>query len=288
MKYYLRFLIVPLILGVVTFISWGANVPGLPATFVLLGTAFRDAELQPSGIPNTILSYLPLLLFQIFYGTMIYRHFCTASVYYFSRKTNRVKWFLPECGKLLLYAVIYTAVLLFSAVGIVAAFGSMQWNQGFWALCIYYLVIWSFFLFFTTLAVNVLSILLTGSAAFLIVEAACFLNVLVYSVLDPISRKAAGYEPPAFLRPGEEIPSFLGDFIWAIRPNFIANLNLSLHSHGIGVPEGLINAKNLDFGLNGSVVYFLVLSAVVLAAGCLIVAKHSFIESNKETGGVFS
>ena len=288
MKYYLRFLIVPLILGLVTFISWGANVPGLPATFVLLGTAFRDAELMPSGIPETLLSYLPLLLFQIFYGTMIYRHFCTASVYYFSRKTNRVKWFLPECAKLFLYAVAYTAVLLFSAVGIVAAFGSLQWNQGFWPLCIYYLATWSLFLFFTTLAVNVLSVLLTGSAAFLIVEAACFLNVLVYSVLDPLSRNAADYEPPAYMTPGYVEPNFLKDWMWAIRPNFIANLNLSLHSHGLGVPEGLINTKDLDFGLNGSVLYFFILSVVVLTAGCLIVAKHSFIESNKETGGVFS
>ena len=107
-------------------------------------------------------------------------------------------------------------------------------------------------------------------------------------MLDPVSKKAAGYVAPSYVTPDYVEPNFLKDWMWAIRPNYIANLNLSLHSHGIGVPEGLINAKNLDFGLNGSVVYFLVLSAVVLAAGCLIVAKHSFIESNKETGGVFS
>ena len=288
MKYYLRFLIVPLLLGSVTFVLWGVRYRDLGATFVLLETAFQRVPLDPEGITELLPRYLPLLLFQIFYGTMIYRHFCTASVYFFSRKTNRVKWFLPECAKLWFYAIAYSAVLLFSAIGTVAAIGGLTWDAGFWPLCIYYLLITSLFLFFTTLAVNVLSILFTGSTAFLIVEAACLLNLAVYSVLEPISRKAAGYEPPAYVTPDYVEPNFLKDWMWAIRPNFIANLNLSLHSHGIGVPEGLINAKNLDFGLNGSVVYFLVLSAVVLAAGCLIVAKHSFIESNKETGGVFS
>ena len=288
MKYYLRFLIVALFIGAVTFLLYGSNMPEVPATLVILDGSFQKARMWPDSLPELLVHYLPLLLFQIFYGTMIYRHFCTASVYYFSRKTNRVQWFLPECGMLLLYALAYTAVLLGSGFGIVAAFGKFQWNEGALPLLVYYLVLHALFLFFTTLAVNVLSILLTGNAAFLIVEAVCLVNVAIYSVLEPISRNAAGYEPPAFVTPGYVEPNFLSDWIWAIRPNFIANLNLALHNKGAGVPEGLINLKDLDFGLNGSVVYFLALSVLVLLAGCVIVAKHSFIESNKETGGVFS
>ena len=288
MKYYLRFLIVAFFIGAVTFLLYGSNMPAVPATLVILDGSFQQALLTPDSLPVLLMHFLPLLLFQIFYGTMIYRHFCTASVYYFSRKTNRVKWFLPECGMLLLYALAYTAVLLGSGFGIVAAFGKLQWNEGALPLMVYYLLIHTLFLFFTTLAINVLSILLTGNAAFLIVEAVCLVNVAVYSVLEPVSRNAAGYEAPAFVTPGYVEPNFLADWMWAIRPNFIANLNLSLHSKGIGVPEGLIDLKDLDFGLNGSILYFLVLSVVVIAAGCFIVVKHSFIESNKETGGVFS
>ena len=119
MKYYLRFLIVPLLLGSVTFVLWGVRYRDLGATFVLLETAFQRVPLDPEGITELLPRYLPLLLFQIFYGTMIYRHFCTASVYFSSRKTNRVKWFLPECAKLWFYAIAYSAVLLFSAIGTV-------------------------------------------------------------------------------------------------------------------------------------------------------------------------
>ena len=288
MKYYFRFLIVPLLLGTVSFLLYAARLPEVPATTVLLNTAFQNTHLMPDDIPEILTRFLPLLLFQIFYGTMIYRHFCTASIYYFSRKTKRVRWFLPECGILFLYALAYSAVLLFSGIGIVAAFGKLRWDPGFLPLMVYYLLIYSLFLFFTTLAINLLSILVTGSAAFIIVEAVNLICIAVYSVLDPVSKKAAGYVAPSYVTPDYVEPNFLRDWMWAIRPNFIANLNLSLHRDGLGVPEGLINLKDLDFGLNGSIVYFLVLSVIVIVAGCLIVTKHSFIESNKETGGVFS
>lgn len=288
MKYYLRFLIVPLILGAVNFVLYVSALPEISATQILLDTAFQNASMMPEALPELLKRYLPLLLFQIFYGTMIYRHFCTASVYYFSRKTKRVQWFLPECGMLFGYAVAYSAVLLFSGIGIIAAFGKLRWDPGFVPLLVYYLVTYSLFLFFTTLAINVLSILLTGNASFLIVEGACVLNIAVYSILYPISMEAAGYEAPPVARPGYEPPNFLKDWMWAIRPNLIANLNLSLHSEGIRVPEELINKWDLDFGLNGSVLYFFLLSVLVVAAGCLVVSKHSFIEANRETGGVFS
>ena len=193
MKYYFRFLIVPLLLGAVSFLLYAARLPEVPATTVLLNTAFQNTHLMPDDIPEILTRFLPLLLFQIFYGTMIYRHFCTASIYYFSRKTKRVRWFLPECGILFLYALAYSAVLLFSGIGIVAAFGKLRWDPGFLPLMVYYLLIYSLFLFFTTLAINILSILVTGSAAFIIVEAVNLICIAVYSVLDPVSKKAAGY-----------------------------------------------------------------------------------------------
>ena len=285
MKYYLRFLIVPLILGAVNFVLYVSALPEISTTQILLDTAFQKASMMPNALPELLKRYLPLLLFQIFYGTMIYRHFCTASVYYFSRKTKRVQWFLPECGMLFGYAVAYSAVLLFSGIGIIAAFGKLRWDPGFVPLLIYYLVTCSLFLFFTTLAINVLSILLTGNASFLIVEGACVLNIAVYSILYPISMEAAGYEAPPVERPGYEPPNFLKDWMWAIRPNLIANLNLSLHDKGIAIPTGIINTQGLEFGLNGSVFYFLILSIMVTLGGCLVIRKHSFIQANQETGG---
>ena len=96
MKYYFRFLIVPLLLGTVSFLLYAARLPEVPATTVLLNTAFQNTHLMPDDIPEILTRFLPLLLFQIFYGTMIYRHFCTASIYYFSRKTKRVPWRIPR------------------------------------------------------------------------------------------------------------------------------------------------------------------------------------------------
>ena len=287
MKRYFRFLLFPFALGVINHLLSASRAEGMiPASHIILADTFQQASLDLSDLPEILIRFLPLLLFQILYGTMIYRHFCTASVYFFSRKTNRIQWFLPECGKLFLHAVLYSAVLVLSGLGTVAVFGKLKWDEGALPLLAYFLIIYSLFLFFTTLAVNVLSILMTGSGAFIVVEVICLVNIAVYAVLDPLSRKLAKYEPPAYFVPGQEVPNFLQDWMWAIRPDFIANLNLSLHSKGIGVPEGLINIQKLSFSLNWSVLYFLALSLIVIVSGCLVVQKHSFIQANQETGGI--
>ena len=288
MRYYFRFLLIPLAFGAVAFLPMATRDETLSASEILLVLSFQNALLFPDAIPESLLRYLPFLLFQIVFGTMIYRRFCTASVYFFSRKTMRVKWFLPECGKLFLYALLYVFILVGASAGIVAVFGHLQFDSAFLPLFVYYLLIYALFLLFTTLGVNVLSILFTGSTAFLIVEGICLLNIAVYSILEPVSRKAAGYETPAFVRPGEVEPNFLSDWIWVIRPNFIANLNLYIHNKGFGVSQELIDRYGLDFNLNWSVLYFFILSVGVAIFGCLVIQKHSFIEANQETGGTMS
>jgi len=39
---------------------------------------------------------LPFFLYQFYGGIQLYRQFCVASVYVFSRTTNQVKWYLTE------------------------------------------------------------------------------------------------------------------------------------------------------------------------------------------------
>ena len=39
---------------------------------------------------------LPFFLYQFYGGVQLYRQFCVASVYVFSRTTNRVKWYFKE------------------------------------------------------------------------------------------------------------------------------------------------------------------------------------------------
>ena len=143
MKRYFRFLLFPFALGVINHLLSASRAEGvIPASHIILADTFQQASLDLSDLPEILIRFLPLLLFQILYGTMIYRHFCTASVYFFSRKTNRIQWFLPECGKLFLHAMLYSAVLVLSGLGTVAVFGKLNWDEGALPLLAYFLIIY--------------------------------------------------------------------------------------------------------------------------------------------------
>ena len=49
-------------------------------------------------------------IFQVFFGILLYRRFCTASIYVFSRYPRRIHWYISEVlpigGAVLLYKLI--------------------------------------------------------------------------------------------------------------------------------------------------------------------------------------
>ena len=61
------------------------------------------------------LRLLPAYLFELFFGIMLYRHFCTASIYIFSRYPKRVRWYFRECLALGGGALLFQVLLVRSA-----------------------------------------------------------------------------------------------------------------------------------------------------------------------------
>ena len=67
-----------------------------------------DFPLEPnmSELLSFTLRLLPFLVFQALAGISFYRHYCTASVYIFSRMPNRLKWYRKECALLALHTLL--------------------------------------------------------------------------------------------------------------------------------------------------------------------------------------
>lgn len=154
-----------------------------------LSGARGDFPLEPnmSELLSFTLRLLPSLMFQALAGISFYRHYCTASVYVFSRMPNRLRWYRKECALLALETLLYQALILTAAIGLAA----VRWTvtdipQGL-PLLLYHLLIWSLWTFVFTLGVNLLAIFVGSSAAFAAlaaVQMVCISTLIVLNRLE--------------------------------------------------------------------------------------------------------
>lgn len=234
---------------------------------LILAYGFESVQILAPYITEMTFWYMPLLLFQILYGTFIYRHFCTAGVYFFSRKNKRVRWFLIEAAKLYLYAFAYLLIMLLCSIGMMSVLKKTVYDRGTFLLAVYYLLIHSLFLFVTTLVINLLAILFSSLAAFVITEGICMLEIGFFVFQGEY--------------PGE---AYVLSHPWMIHCNPVSHLILWLHESRIEAVDRLIHREDIGLDLNHSVLLYLVIAILLLCAGCVIVKKYDFVGEQRTEG----
>ncbi len=270
MKSYLKFLAIAFVCGLLSFMGTAIKSEEINLNDIILVTSFGNVEYLPYFFPTFLETYFPLMFFQFFYGTYIYRHFCTASVYYFSRKCNRSAWFLKEVGSLYVFALLYVMIYLGTEILCCVIFSKVIAGTCSLLLCLYYVILYSLFLFVTALAINIFSILFTSNFGLILVEGLVMLCVGAYLM---IGKK--------YITDDE----LISKYEWMIKVNPFAHLNIKLHSSSWEIINRAINVKNIDFNLNISVALYIAIATLTIFAGCIIVNKHNFIITNQETGG---
>lgn len=138
--------------------------------------ALSDMILQISGSRGSIIlgtsmpeiisfafKLMPDLILECYFGIELYRNYCTASVFIFSRIPNRRKWYLKETGSLLLFilyyeTILHTLVLVFSVFNFDVRFNPM----GFFLLG-YNILLRTLWIFLMSLLMNICGILFGGS-----------------------------------------------------------------------------------------------------------------------------
>ena len=249
----IKSILIAVVLGIV-YVGIGLmKIDNIKMSEILLANTMSGVEFYPQYISTFSFEYIPIFVFQILFATNIYKHFCSASIYFFSRNANRIKWYLKEVTNIYLNSIIFLTVICISEILFIYMFTTIKIDDGAVIIAIYYIAIYSIYLLSTTLAINIVSILFGSNIGFAIVQGIVLLSVSIFFIL--------------------------GNYV---KGNLIANLIFPFHSSKINSINNLINIKSIDFDLNYSILYYLIICIVVIVFGGYVVEKYEFIINNKE------
>jgi len=139
-----------------------------------------------------MLRMMPNYIMILVFGNKLYGHFCTASIYVFSRCPNRMKWYGKEMLQLINFICIFELVFLSTtAIASVLRYQVIFSVGGFILLGCHALIfmLWNFTL---VLLVNLLAINIGSSAAFtlvMVVQMTCTAALSIINILTKMQMK---------------------------------------------------------------------------------------------------
>lgn len=195
---------------------------------------------------------LPGYLFELYFGISFYRQFCAASVYVFSRRPERVKWYGGEVLLLLGNAFLFQAVLLGACVLVAACrFQVIDPGSGIRLLgC--HLFLHSLWICTMAVLVNLLALSWGSSTAFGVVIGIQTVCVTLFGIEKMLGRLGVEILPQMRL----------------VNLNSMAGLVLGWHVGNQG-----------QFLLTGGILF-----GVVTAIGAVVVKRHDLLLSDAESG----
>lgn len=211
---------------------------------------------------------LPFFLYQFYGGIQLYCQFCVASVYVFSRTTNRVKWYFTELWGMCKGLVVLQVFLQGTTLLVAALRWEVMWTTEGWVLLGIHVLLFTLWTLTMALGVNLLSLIWGSSAGFLVVfalQAGMLAALCTGAKLEPADPALARL---LFLDP-------------------ISRLVLGWQSGGAFGLEGDLPA---EYGhvltLSGSLLLVALMTAAVLVLGLVAIQEKDILVSNLETGGV--
>ena len=268
MRKYRKVLLLGCLCGILCVFSDMVNMEEISLSQIILRTTFSQTWYHAGFIMSIMKMFIPLLLFQILCGSMIYRYFCCASVYYFTRNASRRKWFLLECAKLYLTCLSFLIIMILTGaaalllVGKVTIDSSVVWIGG------YYLLIYSLYLFGFTLGINVLSLAWNSTAGIAVPAIIQIMGIAFYTMMSQFADPVTGY--------------LAADRAWMVYINPFAQLAFGIHTRNGKPVFSIFGPQEFPFELNMSVAYVGIIAIFAVAAGCAAVNRHEFITNDKE------
>lgn len=267
MKYYIRFLLCAVLCGIVFLGSMATPNHSIHASDIIISLGFGVVECIPRSIIDITYYFTPVLIFQILYGTYIYRHFCAASVYYFSRTENKIRWYLKQAVELFILSLLYVVFLLGASLAAASIFNDVVFCKTDMVLGFYFLVIYVLFVFTTTNFINIFSILFSSNIAFIIVNAVQILSMAMFVVADIIFAENEISKKTLY-----------------ILFNPIAHLIIRVHTRKNEEMGSLYSTIGGGFDFNISIFVYLAFALIALISGCIIVKHKEVTGSNEQEG----
>lgn len=211
---------------------------------------------------------LPFFLYQFYGGIQLYRQFCVASVYVFSRTTDRVKWYFSELWGLCKGLLVLQVFLQGTTLWVAALRWDVAWTGEGWLLLGIHVLLCTLWTLIMALGVNLLALIWGSSTGFLVVFAI-----------------QAGMLAALCMGQGIEPPSAFLDRLLILNP--ISRLVLGWQSGGVFGLEGVLPAAyGHVLTLSGSLLLVVLMTVAVVVLGLVVIQKKDVLVSNLETGGV--
>lgn len=240
---------------------------------IIIKTSMGICELSYDGIIQITMNCFPILIYLIVFGTDIYRHFCTASTYVFTRCENRSKWCIKEMWRLFFNTLLYVVLVPAIAMLIASIKNKVVIDKPSLILYLYYVAIYTMFLFGMALFINVMSIKIGTVRSYGIVVAVimCLIVMLCLwiSVFPLESEKMLSYD--LIIANGE-----------LLKYDLFSHLILFWHSSTMDTLNSRINLFGINYDLSISLKCSIVFAVIMIIIGYVIIKEIDFINVNKE------
>jgi len=206
------------------------------------------------GLLNLMMVLLPVYVCSAYAGVELYRHYCTASVFIFSRIEKRLSWYIPCVLKILCYAILFEVTAVITAAGISLIRHTVTMDSGSLYLCLMHILIHGLYLFILAMLVNFAAIRFGSSRSYIAVISVqmAFTTLLLIHKDDHL--------------------------LDLVKYNPMANLIISWHIADIQVMQNGMDLIPFAF----SILYFTAIALLISVIGAVIVRKHDLIVNDME------
>lgn len=274
MKFWFRLLFITAVVGGV-FLSvmyinpYGGKITLSEATLQLSGSRGEfDLGFSLDNLAAFAARLLPAFLFEMYAGILLYQHFCTASIYVFSRYPHRVKWYIRKAFQLGGAVCAFQMLLLAAAMLTAICRFELRVDSAGIVLLTYHFLIHSLWIYSMTLLINLSALYIGSSAAYVTVNAAQLVCIVLLYPMDLLVRCSDGRITYGMI----------------LKWNPVAHLILGWHGCKVGTVERLLESSRLQIDLNHSLVILILFGSFITSAGALIVRKHNLLISDSEMG----
>ena len=205
----------------------------------------------------------PIWILEMFLGIELYQHFCTASVFVFSRCTDRSQWYWRETLNVALKVFLFHVIFL----GFVIATAMMRYEVEIDAAgvipCGYHLLIYLLWSLAMTVLVNILALKFGSSISFMVVMMIQAVGIALFCLGGMFEDRT----------PQQEVV-----LIWNPMAHLVLGWQRSIFPQVMGQP------LYENFYLEVTLLFLWVLNVVVLILGAVMIKKQDLLVSDCEIG----
>jgi|GEM_PF-6645104 len=213
-----------------------------------------EADYSMLYLGEMVVSYLPILVFHVLFGNVIYKNFCVAGIYYFTRTEKIGVWIAKEALKTLCFSVLYALCTIISGFVVCNCYGKLIFEIDKITVFEFfsYIILVSLFVYITTIAINSFAILTESGLGFVISEAVIMFTMVCFCAYKDLF--------------GEYDTTDIHSWFLKVNPfrHLIFLFKISPINH------------------IKSMIYFLIIAFMVTTFMVVVIRKHEFISNNQE------